>query len=489
MYDVVIIGAGVIGSACASVLSKYKIKVCVLEKEEDVCCGTSKANSGIIHAGYDAQTGGLMAKMNVEGNMRMFNLAKDLDIPLKQNGSLVVGKNRDAIKTLQKLYERGVTNGVPDLEIITEKKRIFEMEPNLASDVEAVLYAPTAGIICPFELNFALAEHAKINDVEFRFNTSVFALQQEISGATKDGMYWSVETSQGVIESKYIVNAAGIYADVFHNMVSNKKINIIPRRGEYLLLDKKVGNHVSHTIFALPTELGKGILITPTVHGNILVGPTASDIEKKEDTSVSREGLEDVIHKSTENYFRNVEKLPLRQVITSFAGLRAHEEGHEFIIEEVEDARGFIDCAGIESPGLTSSPAIGHKVTDILRDKLNLVEKEHYTPIRKGITKVDLLSKEERRELIKKDPTYGNIICRCEMISEGEILEAIHRPLGAKSLDGIKRRVRGTAGRCQGGFCSPKIMEILSRELGIDMSEITKSGGESRLIVGMNKEV
>ena len=267
-------------------------------------------------------------------------------------------------------------------------------------------------------------------------------------------------------------------------MVSEKKIHITPRRGDYCLLDKTAGNHVSRTIFSLPTKYGKGVLVTPTVHGNLLVGPTAIDIEDKEGTNTTRAGLDEVISKAGQN----VKNLPMRQVITSFAGLRAHEDGSEFIIGEVEDAEGFIDCAGIESPGLTSCPAIGEMVAGILKDKMGLEEKENFIATRKGVLDPDTLTKEERAELIRKEPAYGNIICRCEMVTEGEIIDAIRRPLGAKSLDGVKRRTRAGMGRCQSGFCSPRTMEILARELNVSMADITKSGGESRLVVGTNKD-
>ena len=427
MYDVMIIGSGVSGSAAARELSRYKAKICVLEKEEDVCCGTSKANSGIVHAGYDAKEGSLMAKLNVRGNAMMEQLSKDLDFPFKRIGSLVICLREEDMDKLQALYDRGVANGVSGLQILNREE---------------------------------VKELKKTEDI------------------------WEVHTNQGVFKTKYVVNAAGVYADKFHNMVSEKKIHITPRRGDYCLLDKTAGGHVKRTIFALPNEFGKGILVSPTAHGNLLLGPTAIDIEEKEGTNTTREGLDQVLTKAGQN----VKNIPMRQVITSFAGLRAHEDGHEFIIEELEDAKGFIDCAGIESPGLTSSPAIGEMVAGILKEKLHLEEKENFIATRKGILDPNTLSKEERVKLIKEKPAYGNIICRCEMITEGEIIDAIHRPLGAKSLDGVKRRTRAGMGRCQAGFCSPRTMEILARELEIPMSEITKSGGKSRIIVGVNKE-
>ena len=476
MYDVIIIGAGVSGSAVARELSRYRIKVCVLEKEEDVCCGTSKANSGIVHAGYDAAEGSLMAKLNVRGNEMMDALARDLDIPFKRTGSLVICLHEEDQPQLQTLYERGGRNGVPGLRILG-REELKDMEPNISNEACAALYAPTAGIICPFELNIAMAENAAMNGVEFRFNTEVQDLKPTEKG-------WEIHTSQGVCETRYVVNAAGVYADVFHNMVSKNKIHITPRRGDYCLLDKSAGSHVGRTIFALPGKYGKGVLITPTVHGNLLVGPTAVDIEDKEGTNTTKEGLDEIIKKAG----MNIKNLPMRQVITSFAGLRAHEDGHEFIIGEVKDARGFIDCAGIESPGLTSSPAIGEMVGNLIRDKMNLEEKEDFISIRKGVLNPNTLDREQRNFLIQEKPEYGNIVCRCEMITEGEIIDAIQRPLGARSLDGVKKRTRVGMGRCQTGFCSPKTMEILARELHIPISEVTKSGGDSGIIRGRNKD-
>ena len=457
-------------------LSRYKLNVCVLEREEDVCCGTSKANSGIVHAGFDAANGSLMAKLNVRGNQMMEQLSKDLDFAFKKNGSLVVCLSEDDMPKLQELYDRGVANGVKKLSILN-RSQLKELEPNISDEAYAALYAPTAGIVCPFNLNIALAENACINGVEFKFNT-------EVQDLKKAGDIWEVHTSQGVFRTKCVVNAAGVYADKFHNMVSEDKIHITPRRGDYCLLDKTAGDHVSHTIFSLPGKFGKGILVSPTVHGNLLIGPTALDIEDKEGTNTTREGLDEVIGKAG----MNVKDIPMRKVITSFAGLRAHEDAHEFIIRELPGAEGFIDCAGIESPGLTSCPAIGEMVTGIIRDKLNPEENPDFIATRKGVLAPETLSKEERIALIKENPAYGNIICRCEMITEGEILDAIHRPLGAKSLDGVKHRTRAGMGRCQSGFCSPRTMEILAKELNMDMFDITKSGGNSNIIVGMNKD-
>ncbi len=476
MYDVIVIGAGVSGAAAARELSRYKARICVIEKEEDVCCGTSKANSAIVHAGYDAVPGSLKAKLNVRGNQMMGELAKDLDFLFKRNGSLVICTEEEELPALQELYERGQINGVKDLRILSREETLA-MEPNVTDCVCAALYAPTAGIICPFELNIALAENACTNGVEFRFDTEVEKIIKSEKG-------YELHTNKGKFRTKYVVNAAGVYADELHNMVSEKKIHITPRRGDYCLLDKAAGNHVGRTVFALPGKFGKGILVTPTVHGNLLVGPTAIDVGDKEGINTSRAGLEQVMEKAG----LNVKNLPMRQVITSFAGLRAHEEQGDFLIGEVEDARGFIDCAGIESPGIASCPAIGEMVAQIVRDKMKLEEKNNFISTRRGIRRPADLSKEERNELIRKEPAYGSIVCRCEMITEGEIIDAVRRPLGAKSLDGIKRRTRAGMGRCQSGFCSPRVMEILARERDVSMFDITKSGGKSQIVVGINKD-
>lgn len=476
MYDVCIIGAGVSGCSIARELSRYQVNACVIEKCEDVCCGTSKANSAIVHAGFDAAEGSLMAKLNVQGNEMMDALSKELDFPFKRNGSLVVCLNEEDLPGLQALYDRGVKNGVKDLRILSEKEA-KDLEPNLSDDVAGALYAPTGGIVCPFNMTIALAENANTNGVEFKFDTAV-------EGIRKADGYYVLETSQGTVESRYVVNAAGVYADVIHNMVSSHKMKITARKGDYCLLDRSAGGHVSHTIFMLPTKMGKGVLVSPTVHGNLIVGPTATDIEDKEGTNTTKEGLDELMSKAG----TTVKDLPLRQVITSFAGLRAHEDGHEFIIGEAEDAKQFIDVAGIESPGLSSAPAIGVMVADLLRDQMGLQEKENFIAERKGILNPSTLSLEERNELIQKNPAYGTIICRCESVTEGEIIDAIHRPIGAKSLDGVKRRTRAGMGRCQAGFCSPRTMEIIERELHMDMESITKSGGRSVIVTGRTKE-
>lgn len=474
MYDVIIIGAGVSGCAIARELSRKKGKILVVERAEDVCCGTSKANSAIVHAGYDAKHGTLMAKLNVQGSRMMPKLAKELDFHYENNGSLVVMMSEEDRPALMALYENGLKNGVEQLQIL-ERDALRAMEPNISDNAVAALYAPTGAIVCPFGLTFALAENAAKNGVQFQFDSEVTDVQKIDGG-------WKVVTAKGTMETKAVVNAAGVYADKIHNMVSSETMTITPRRGDYFLLDRATQGFVKNTIFQLPGKYGKGVLVAPTVHGNTIVGPTAIDIEDKDGTATTQAGLDDVRSKSG----IAVKNLPLRQTITSFAGLRAHEARHEFFIGEI--APGFVDCAAIESPGLSSAPAIGVMVADIVNGILHLEDNPNFDGTRKGILDPKTLSPEDHVALIQENPAYGNVICRCETITEGEIVDAIHRTPGARSLDGVKRRTRAGMGRCQGGFCSPRVMEILSRELGIPMDQVTKSGGNSKLIVGTNKD-
>ncbi len=474
MVDIVIIGAGVSGCAIAREVSRYRADVLVLEREEDVCCGTSKANSAIVHAGYDAANGSLMAKLNVEGSRLMPALSKELDFPYENNGSLVVMVSEDDRPALNRLYENGVANGVEGLRIV-ERDELVQMEPNISDQAVAALYAPTGAIVCPFGLTFALAENAARNGVKFQFDT-------EVTGIEKTDGGWKLSTTRGDVEARVVVNAAGVYADKLHNMVSDDAMTITPRRGDYFLLDHSAQGHVSHTVFQLPGKFGKGVLVAPTVHGNIIVGPTAIDIEDKEGVATTQAGLDEVRAKCG----LAVKDVPLRQTITSFAGLRAHEARHEFFIGEVQP--GFVDCAGIESPGLSSAPAIGVMVSGIVRDILKLEENPNFEAKRKGILDPKGLDAEAHAALIRENPAYGTVICRCETVTEGEIVDAIRRVPGARSVDGVKRRVRAGMGRCQGGFCSPRVMEILARELGVDQSAITKAGAGSELIVGVNKD-
>lgn len=480
LYDVVVVGAGVSGAACARELSRLRLRVLVLEREEDVCCGTSKANSAIVHAGFDAQTGTLMARLNVEGNRLMWRLAADLGFVCEQVGSLVVCTSEEDRPALEALLARGIANGVPDLRIV-ERDELVRMEPNVSDAAVAALWAPTAGIVDPFELNLALAEGAAQNGVEFRFNSEVTGLER------REGR-WLVHATTGTAAARCVVNAAGVYADELHNLVCQPgdELTITPRRGQYLLLDTTAGQHVRHTVFMLPTRMGKGVLVTPTVHGNLLVGPTAEDIPNKEGTDTTAEGLAEVARKCA----LTVRDVPLGEVITSFAGLRAHQPGHEFVIGEVAGAPGFVDCAAIESPGLTASPAVGRMVAGIVRDVLGAEERPagEWEPRRRGVEHVARAGLQRWALLSAADPAYGRVVCRCRNVTEGEIVAACHETLPARSLDGVKRRTGACMGRCQAGFCTPRILDILEREVpGVTPRTVSKEGPGSEMVEGPTK--
>ncbi|WP_409070209.1 NAD(P)/FAD-dependent oxidoreductase [Clostridium sp. FAM 1755] len=471
MFDVTIIGSGVTGAAVARELSKYNLKTCVVEKAIDVASGTSKANSGIVHAGEDPIPGTLKAKMNVRGNEMFDKLQEEIDFPFKRNESFVLCFDEKDIEKLEELRQRGLKNGLPDTMEILNREEALKLEPNLSEYVVAALRLPTGGIVSPYEFNIALAESAAMNGVEFKLETEIIDIEKKQDG-------YILKTNKGDIETKVVVNAAGVFGDKINNMVSEKKYHITARKGEYLLFDKTVGDMVQRTIFQLPTKMGKGVLVTPTADGNLLLGPTSVDVEEKDDFETTREGLDNVAEKAK----LSIKEIPMRQVITSFAGLRAHEENNDFIIGEAEDAENFINAIGIESPGLTSAPAIGEYIREMIVEKLKPEENKEFNPIRKDIPKFREMTNEERKEMIKENSAYGKIVCRCEVVTEGEIRDAIRRPLGAKTVDGIKRRTRAGMGRCQSGFCSNRIVEILAEELGIKRNEVTKFGGNSKIL-------
>ena len=476
-YDVVIVGAGVSGCAIARELSRLEASVCVLEREEDVCCGTSKANSAIVHAGFDAKTGSLMARLNVEGARLMPGLCEELGVDYSQIGSLVVCTSEDTRSGLDELLARGLANGVDELRVIG-REELLGLEPNVSDEAVAALWAPTAGIVNPFQLTVALAESASVNGVEFRFNEEVREVGRNACGT------WSVTTGKGRVRCRVVVNAAGVYADELHNMVASEgdRLRIIPRRGQYYVLDTAADGYVRHTVFALPTALGKGVLVTPTTAGNVLVGPTAEDIEDKQGVDTTAEGIAEVRAKSA----ITMKGVPFQHSIRTFSGLRAHQPGHDFVIGEVAGAPGFVDCAAIESPGLSSAPAIGRMVADIVRSILVYPgEKPYWNPRRDRIPDVEHLSMGEWAELIRRRPDYGHIVCRCRRVTEGQIVDAVRSPLRPRSLDAVKRRVEAGMGRCQGGFCSPKVMEIIAREVdGLRMEDVTKAGPGSELVYG-----
>lgn len=479
MYDVVIIGCGIVGAATAYELSKYQLKVLVLEAEDDVSMGQTKANSAIVHAGYDPEPGTLMATLNVKGCAMAKELCEKLSVHYKNNGSLVVAFSEKEMETVHTLYNRGVENGVPNLQILN-KEELLAKEPNLSTEAVGALYAPSAGIVNPWELCIALAEVALENGVELVVNSRVTNIEKTATG-------YRVETPAHTYDTRYVFNAAGVHSDEIHDMVAAPHFQIIPCRGEYYIMDKSEGERCSATIFQCPSDLGKGVLVSPTVHGNLIVGPDAVDIPKAEvdtgeDTANTAAGLEYIGRMAK----RSIPSLDYRQSIRNFSGVRANSTANNFVIEEA--VPGFIDLAAIKSPGLTSAPAIAQYGVDLLMKTRNenFVKKEHYTDSRKKIVFKDL-SNEDKNALIQKDPAYGHVICRCETITEGEIRAACHSPITPVSIDGIKRRCNAGMGRCQSGFCGPRVVEILAEELGKSPLEIYQDKKGSNVLVEATK--
>ena len=476
MYDVLIVGAGVVGCAVARELSRYQLHVAVVDKENDVSMGTSKANSGIVHAGFDAHTGTNKAIYNVLGARMFPELSRELDFPFRQNGALVLCFDEAEKHKLAELLEQGQRNGVKGLSVI-DGDAVRAMEPNVSGEVVAALYAETSGIVSPYEMTIALAENAAVNGVEF-------LLGQEVKAIDKDGENFKVKIGRKTVKAHVVINCAGVYADTVYGMVAGgNQVEIISRKGEYCLLDKKCGGLCDKTLFQLPSNMGKGVLVAPTTHGNVIVGPTAEDVPSKNDVDTTFNGLNTAFNTA----MKSVPSLSRRNIITQFAGLRAHATAGDFIIGE-SDVKGFYNVAGIESPGLTSAPAIAVDVAEEVATKLNAVKKDDFVSRRRGIPCFAKMSDSEREELIKQNPLYGKIVCRCENVTEGEIVDSIHRPVGATDLDGVKRRTRAGMGRCQMGFCTPRIMEILSRELHKDMTEITKYGKGSQVAIGRTND-
>ncbi len=476
VYDVAVIGGGVVGCSIARELARLQLRTVVLEKENDIAAGSSKANSGIVHGGHDCVPGTLKAKFNVLGNPMFDKLSKTLDFPFQRNGSLVLAFHEDEIPQLEKLLAQGTTNGVPELKMIG-KEEIQTLEPNISDDVVAALSIPTGGIVCPYEMTFAYAENAADNGVEFKLN---FPAEQ----IRKENGYFHITGKAGEVTARILINAAGLYADTINNMLSKDHFTITPRKGEYCLLDKTEGELVHHTLFQLPTKAGKGILVTPTVDGNLLLGPTSHEVEDKEAKTTSREGLQEVIEAAR----RDVQNLPLNKTITSFAGLRASCDRHDFIIGRSTDMENLINVAGIESPGLTSSPAIAVYVAGLVREMTNASENPHFNPVRKAFPRFRHMSDEQRSQAIAANPDYGHLVCRCEQVTKAEVLAAMRGPIGVRDIDAIKRRTRAGMGRCQGGFCLMRIPEIIAQELNIPLNEVTKNGSGTNLLSSLDKQ-
>lgn len=476
MYDIAVIGAGITGTFIARELSRYQLSVLLIDKGNDIANGTTKANSAIVHAGYDAAEGTLKAKLNVRGNELYEEVCKELHVPFKRIGSLVTAFNKQEMETVQELFERGIKNGVPQMEIL-DKERVLKLENNLSEEVVGALYAKTAGIVGPWELAIALAENALENGVELLLNSPVKDIDKITDG-------YSITAGDRKIESRIIINCAGLHSDDINNMVNSGSFEILPNRGEYNLFDKSVGNIVNTVVFRCPSEAGKGVVIMPTVHGNLLIGPTSAYVDSKTSFDTTFEGLTSI----NEYTQHTLKQISFQNVITSFTGLRAKTGTQDFIIEESKESLGFFNVAGIDSPGLTAAPAIAEYVIELVKRRIENIEiKEDFNPYRRPNIHFMDLSDIEKAKLIEKDTRFGRIICRCEHITEGEIVDVIKRKAGARTLDGVKRRARPGSGRCQGGFCAPRVMEIIARELEIDITEVMKDSLDSYILTGKTK--
>ena len=474
-YDVAVIGAGVVGGAIARELSRYDLDVVVLERENDVCLGSSKANSAIVHAGYDPKEGTLMAKLNVEGNVLFTKLCEELDVPLERNGSLVVAFDDEQMAQIEALKERGTRNGVPELELLS-KEELLEMEPNISEEAKGALFAKTGGITDPMLLTISLMENAVANGAQCLLNFDVESIES-------DGDTYTIASKDQKITARYVINAAGLYADKVHNMVAPEAFKMVLRRGQYFLLDKSAGGIVTKTVFPCPTKIGKGILVVPSIHGNVLLGPASDVTDDRDDVATTEETL----YEARTGAKKLIPSVNPWTCIRQFSGLRAETDKDDFIIGEVVDAPRFINVAGIKSPGLSAAPAIALYTISILKDiGLNLKEKDDFDPIVKRKLLVDM-TQEEQTALIKENPLYGRVICRCENITEGDIVDAIHRKPGATTVDGVKRRCRAGMGRCQAGFCGPRVQHIIARELERPLEEIVLERSGSYILTGRTK--
>jgi len=484
MYDICIIGAGIVGCFIARDLSKRELTVLLLEKESDVASGGSMSNSAIIHAGDDPKDGTLKADMNVRGSRIYEDICRDLGVAFVRTSALVAAASSEEEKTLMERYGRAVARGIP-AEILTREEAL-QREPNLSDQVTRAMELPTTGIICPWEVTTALAEEAVMNGVELFLEEKVIKIENHPAAAA-DHSYFTICTEKNSYEAKWIINCAGLYADRIYAMVSLKDPNpiaIIPRRGEYFVIDKLKNPIVKRVIYPVPSKAGKGILATPTVDGNLLVGPNALDVEDCDGVNTTYEGLSHVLGKIP----KTVKNIPMNKMIRQFAGLRSRGRSEDFVIEEADDVRQFVNVACIDSPGLSSAPVISEYVIEnILSRTFSMPMKKEFLHRRRTVS-LRLMSESERDKLAAENPAFANIVCRCEQITEGEILDVIHRPVGARTVKGVKKRARPGMGRCQGGFCEPRIIEILARELGITKTDVTYDGKDSPLLLGETKD-
>lgn len=472
MYDAAIIGGGVCGTAIAMYLSKYELKCCLLEKENDIAMGTTKANSGIVHAGYDPEPGTLMARLNVRGCELTAEICAQLGVPFRKVGSMVVAFDGKDIEHIGRLYERGMANGVRGMKLLN-REELLEREPNLSPEVKGALYAPSAGVVNPWRLCIAMAEYAAANGVEF-------CLDSEVTNIEKINGGFRITAGGRSIEAAYVINAAGINSDKMANLVGENDFTISPSKGQYYLLDKTQSGLVNSVIFQCPTEKGKGVLVSPTADGNVIVGPNAEIGTAREDYSTTREGLEFVAAEAK----KTTDKINYRENIRSFAGLRANSDQKDFIIGESPVCRRFINVAGIKSPGLTSAPAIGEYIVDILNDCGLFMSKKSERFVPEPKIRFAELSDEQKEEICRRDPKYGNVICRCNTVTEGEIIDALKSAIPPRTLDGIKRRAGTGMGRCQGGFCGPRVHEIICKYYGVPAESVLLDRDGSFIVCG-----
>ncbi len=478
-YDIVIIGSGITGASIARELSKYKLRIAVIDKASELPAGASRANSSMIHGGFDDKPGTVKAKFCVPGNKLWHKLKGELDVHINECGSYVCAFNDDETKHLEKLLEQGKTNGAPGVEIISGDK-LREKEPNVSGEIVAALWSPEAAIINNFEAVNAMIESAEINGVKLFLETTATGLLVD------GGKVRGVSTNRGEFLAPVVINAGGVHSGEIASWAGDTSFRIIPTKGEYFLLDRTTGGFIHSFLFSCPSKAGKGITVLQTAEGNLMSGPTATEQQDPEDRTTTPEGLAEVLKGAR----RLVPNFPVNMNITTFAGVRANTESGDFEIYALKSPRGFVNAAGIKSPGFTSSPAIAEYIAELLKEELadviTLTPNEKFMPERRNIPRFLYLDMDERRKLAENDPAYAQIVCRCETVTEGQVLEAIRR--GARTITAVKMMTRAGTGRCQGGFCCPRVAEILSRELNIPLDEITRHGGESKLLVGKTKE-
>lgn len=470
--SILIIGGGVVGCAVARELSRFDAAITLIDRADDVAEGASKANSGIVHAGFDAKPQSHKARFNVAGSRMFEAYCREVHAPFVRSGALVLAFDSEQRAHVEKLLRQGMDNGVEGLRIL-EQQEVLALEPHVNPAVLCALYAPTSGLTSPYELTCALADHAAVNGVQFMMDTEARHIDATASG-------FEVQTSKGLMHADILVNCAGVFSAELHNQISPRKLTILPRKGEYYLLDHEVKPVFSRTMFQTPTKMGKGVLVSPTTHKTMLLGPSAQDADDALDVATTAAALSQVREKAALTW----PEMSLRTVITTFAGMRAHEAGDDFIVGETEGAQGAYEAVGIESPGLTAAPAIAQALAAQISAAHGLAPKPQWMPAPQHAKPFNEMNDAERQAAFERDPAYGSIVCRCEQVTEAEVRAAIRRPVGARNLDAVKRRTRAGMGRCQGGFCSPRVMEILAEELGISPLDVTKFSGGSHVLTG-----